>query len=383
MKRPSIVIASDSFKGSASSREVNGLLELGVRAVLPEARVRKFALADGGEGTTDALVAASHGAYRAITVADPLGDPVRARYGIVGAGDDETAIMEVAQACGFSLVEQTAENALRASSSGVGEMILDALQRGARHVLVGLGGSSTSDGGAGMARALGFRLLDADGREVAPGLAGLERIASIGRSTAAPELRGADFIALTDVTSPLFGEAGSIAAFGPQKGVPRERIGELDGWMRAYGELLGRTFGRDISTLPGAGAAGGLGAGIAAFCGGHLTSGADYVLDAIGFDEALEEADLVITGEGRMDAQTARGKAPLAVARRAREHDVPVVAIVGSRDADLSEAYAAGIDLVLPICTGPMGLEDSMREVGRLVPLAGETAARAFLLGRS
>lgn len=376
----SVLVASDSFKGSASSREVGTLIARGVKRVVPDARVRVLPIADGGEGTVEAIVSACDGSYREVTVSGPLGEPVRARYGLVHG---DTAVIEMAAAAGITLIDQTEANALSASTYGVGEMILDAVHVGARHVCVGLGGSATSDGGTGMARALGVRFLDVAGAEVPEGLAGLERLARIDASGLAPELAAVDVVALTDVTNPLAGPSGAVRVYGKQKGIPTDRVDELDGWMARYGQLLDETVGRNVAALPGAGAAGGLGAGLVAFCGTRLVRGIEYVLDAIDIDEALDGVDLVITGEGHMDAQSANGKAPVGVAQRAKRRGIPVVAVVGGRADDLGDVYERGIDLVLPICTGPMTLAESMAHTEELLPLAGESAVRALLLGRA
>lgn len=379
--RLSVLIASDSFKGSATSREVGELLAQGIRRVTPDARVQVVSIADGGEGTVEALVSGCGGEYREATVEGPLGEPVRATYGIVdGEKPGDTAVIEMAAAAGITLTHQTEEDALRASTYGVGQLVLDAIDAGARHVCVGLGGSATSDGGAGMAEALGVRLLDADGNGVPRGLAGLERLASIDVSGLDPRLADVDVVALTDVTNPLVGPKGAIHIYSHQKGVPYEHMDRYDRWMAGYARAVERATDVAVADLPGAGAAGGLGAGLAAFCGARVERGIEYVLDAIDLEGRLEGVDLVITGEGRMDAQSAFGKAPVGVAERAKRRGIPVVAVVGSRADDLGSVYECGIDLVLPICTGPITLEESMRSAGRLLPLAGETAIRAFLL---
>ena len=379
MAELNVLIAPDSFKGSATSREVGELLERGVRRVVPDARVLRFPIADGGEGTVDAIVSARDGQMREATVSGPLGEPVRARYGLV---DSTTAVIEVASAIGITLIEQNAGNALRASSLGVGQLVLDAVDAGARRVLVGLGGSATSDGGAGMAKALGARFLDDGGEPIPCGLEGLERLASIDLSHVSPKLRGVEFGVLTDVTNPLCGPEGAIAGYGPQKGVAERDVERLDGWMRRYANLLAKALGTDVAAVPGAGAAGGLGAALVAFCGARIERGIEFVLDVIGLEDAMKGVDLVITGEGRMDAQSAFGKAPVGVARRAKRHGIPVVAVVGSRADDLGGVYDAGVDLVIPCVTAPCTLEECIGSVGESVPVAAESAARAYLLGR-
>ncbi len=375
----SVLIASDSFKGSASSRKVDELLAAGVRRAAPDARVACLQIADGGEGTLDAVMAARTGELIELEVRGPVGAPVTARYGIV---DDATAVIEMAEAAGITLAEPCAANALHASTYGVGELLLDAARRGARRVLVGLGGSATSDGGAGMARALGARLLDASGVEVQDGIAGLADVASVDLSGIAPEVNGLEVVALTDVTNPLCGDTGAVCVYGPQKGIPAEMLDECDAWMGRWSAVLAKAVGFDYAQVAGAGAAGGLGFELVAVLGARIERGIEYMLDEIRLDEALDGVNLVITGEGRMDAQSAFGKAPVGVARRAMERGIPVVAVVGGRAEDLGGVYQAGIDLVVPAPIGPATLEECMAGVETLLPIAGETAARAFMLGR-
>ena len=379
MSQLTVLVASDSFKGSCSSREVNDLVAQGVRRVVPDCEVRAFPIADGGEGTVEAIVSARGGELREVEVTGPIGEPVVAHYGMV---EDHVAIVEMAEASGITLIEQNSANARRASSIGVGEVILDAIAHGATKVLIGLGGSATSDGGAGMAKALGVRFLDADGQEVPCGLDGLAHLASIDVSGIAPQVADVEFVALTDVSNPLTGEQGAVYVYGPQKGVAADERATLDGWMRAYARIVAKATGRDVERLAGAGAAGGLGAGLAAFCGARIERGIEYVLDAIRIDGAMEGVDLVITGEGRMDAQSAFGKAPVGVARRAKKAGLPVVAVVGSRSDDLGGVYDAGIDLVVSTTTGPATLEECIARVRTSIPIAGEAAMRSYLLGR-
>jgi glycerate kinase len=375
---PRVVVASDSFKGSASSARINDLIEQGLLRACPDARVRKVPVADGGEGTVDAVVSARGGTIRHAVVSGPLGGSVDAAYGLLDGG--RTAVVEMASAAGISLSDRSRTSALAASTRGVGELVLDALVHGARRVYVGLGGSATTDGGAGLACALGARLLDAEGEQVAPGAAGLERLARVDLSGLDARLAGAEVVALTDVTNPLAGPAGAAATFGPQKGLTAADVPAVDTWLGRLGRLLGEAVGADVASLPGAGAAGGLGCALAALCGARLISGIDFVLDAAGLDEALADADLAITGEGRMDAQSARGKAPVGVARRCARAGVPVVAVVGSRAEDLGDVYAQGVGLVVPALVSPATLEECVERVGVNVPIAAEAAMRAYLL---
>lgn len=379
MDKLSVLIASDSFKGSVSSMGVADLLEQGIRRVAPDCAVRKFAIADGGEGTVEAIVSATHGQIREVEVLGPLGDTVTAHYGFIG---EDTAVLEMAEASGITLIEQNSDNARRASTWGVGQVILDAVDHGARRIFIGLGGSATSDGGAGMAKALGVRFLNAEGEEIPCGLVGLSELASIDTSGMTDRLKDIEVIALTDVTNPLTGPDGAVYVFGPQKGIPADDVARLDGWMARYAEILNATVGRAVDAVPGSGAAGGLGAALVAFCGAHIQRGIETLLDLIGLDDAMEGVDLVITGEGRMDSQSAYGKAPVGVAKRAKRHGIPVVAVVGGRADDLGDVYDAGIDLVLSIATGPITLAESIARADVLVPIAGENAIRALLLGR-
>lgn len=379
METLNVLLAVDSFKGSASSAHVEDLIEEGVRRVFPTCQVKKFPIADGGEGTVEAVVTALNGEIRHVTVRNPLGSDIDATYGLVGNGD---AVIEMAAASGITLIEQNAQNALSASTWGVGQLILDAIDHGAKRIMIGLGGSATSDGGVGMAKALGARFLDVTGSEIPCGLIGLKALKSIDVSGIDPRVYDTDIVVLTDVSNPLTGENGALYVYGPQKGVERRELPVLDRWMSAYAALLEKTVGRDVASIPGAGAAGGLGAALVGFCRARIEPGIEFVLDTIGLSEAVQDVDLVITGEGRMDAQSAFGKAPVGVARRAKKYGKPVIAIVGSRAEDLGGVYDEGIGLVIPTAVAPMTLEECIAGTDRLVPIAGESAARAFLLGR-
>ncbi|WEV47101.1 glycerate kinase [Bifidobacterium sp. ESL0690] len=376
----SVLIAADSFKGSASSIQVENLIERGIRRVLPDCKVLKYPIADGGEGTVAALMAARRGERRHVKVRGPLGDEVEASYAIDGDGED--AVIEMAQASGITLIPQTPENALRASTFGVGQLILDALNTGVKRIFIGLGGSATNDGGAGMAKALGVRFLNKESDDIPCGLGGLEHLRSIDCLRIDRRVAQTRFVALTDVSNPLVGPDGALRIYGPQKGLEFAEIGQFDQWMSSYAELLNNIADYDVADIPGAGAAGGLGAGLAAFCGAEIQSGIDTVLDIIGIEEGMRHVDLVITGEGRMDSQSANGKAPIGVALRAKKYGVPVIAVVGSRAQDLGEVYGKGIDLVLDGISEPMALEQCMNRVDETIPLAAETAMRAFLLSR-
>lgn len=395
-----VLLAIDSFKGSVSSAQAEAAVAEGVRRVWPDAEVCTLPLADGGEGTLDA-VAACGGEIVTCEVAGPLGDRVSARMLV----DDErdSAVIEMAEAAGIGYSPCTESAALAASTYGVGELMLRAVRAGAKTIYIGLGGSATNDGGAGMLQALGAHLVDECGCNIAPGLAGLEHVASIDLAPALRALNGVRIVVLSDVENPLVGRRGALAVFGGQKGLPAgdaEVLRRYDCWMVGYGRLLDaaiagvraqgllrapegvRTFG-SVLGVPGAGAAGGLGAALLAL-GAELRSGVETVLDLIGFDERVRDADLVITGEGNMDEQSAAGKAPVGVARRAKRYGKPVVAVVGGRADNLDAVYGRGIDLVLPVCRRPMPLDQALdpQEATTNLICVGEAAAQAYDLAR-
>ncbi|MEF2847956.1 MAG: tRNA adenosine(34) deaminase TadA [Collinsella sp.] len=400
-RRPRRVqLAIDSFKGSVSSAQAEEAVAEGVRRVWPDAQVSALPLADGGEGTLDA-VAACGGEVVACEVAGPLGDRVSAR--MLVDGEHESAVIEMAEAAGIGYSPCTEPAALAATTYGVGELMLRAVRAGAKTIYIGLGGSATNDGGAGMLQALGVHVVDKRGCNIAPGLAGLEHVASIDLAPALRALNGARVVVLSDVENPLVGRRGALAVFGGQKGLPTdddEVLRRYDSWMVGYGRLLdaaitgaraqgllrvpegARTFG-SVLGVPGAGAAGGLGAALLAL-GAELRSGVETVLDLIGFDERVRDVDLVITGEGNMDEQSAAGKAPVGVARRANRYGKPVVAVVGGRADNLDAVYGQGIDLVLPVCRRPMPLDQALdpQEATTNLICAGEAAAQAYDLAR-
>ena len=395
-----VLLAIDSFKGSVSSAQAEAAVAEGVRHVWPDAELSALPLADGGEGTLDAI-AVRGGELSTCEVAGPLGDRVAARM-LVDV-ERESAVIEMAEAAGIGYSPCAELSALAATTYGVGELILRAVRMGAKTLYIGLGGSATNDGGAGMLQALGTRVVDDRGCDVAPGLAGLEHVASIDLAPALRALNGARVVVLSDVENPLVGRRGALAVFGGQKGLPADDVEVLrryDGWMVGYGRLLdaaifearaqgllrtpenARTFG-SVLGVPGAGAAGGLGAALLAL-GAELRSGVETVLDLIGFDERVRDVDLVITGEGNMDEQSAAGKAPVGVARRAKRCGKPVIAVVGGRADNLDAVCVRGIDLVLPICRKPMDLEQALdpQEATTNLICAGESAAQAYDLAR-
>lgn len=395
-----VLLAIDSFKGSVSSAQAEESVAKGVYRVWSDAEVSALPLADGGEGTLDA-VAARGGELSTCEVTGPLGDRVSAR--MLVDGEHESAVIEMTEAAGIGYSPCAESAALAATTYGVGELMLRAVRAGAKTIYIGLGGSATNDGGAGMLQALGARVVDDQDCNIAPGLAGLERVASIDLAPALRVLNGVRVVVLSDVENPLVGRRGALAVFGGQKGLPTgdaEALGKYDGWMVGYGRLLdaaivearergllrvpegARTFG-SVLGVPGAGAAGGLGAALLAL-GAELRSGVETVLDLMGFDERVRDVDLVITGEGNMDEQSAAGKAPVGVARRAKRYGKSVAAVVGGRADNLDAVYEQGIDLVLPICRKPMSLDQALnpQEVAANLICAGEAAARSYDLGR-
>ncbi|MFD1708151.1 glycerate kinase [Siminovitchia sediminis] len=375
-----IVIATDSFKGSASSLEVAGYLENGIRRVLPDAEVTKLPLADGGEGTVDALVAALDGKYVECEVTGPLGEKVTAKFGLVG---HRTAVIEMAEASGLPLIERKERDPFKTTTYGTGELIKAALDHGVDEILIGIGGSATNDGGAGMAQALGVSFKTSLNKEIGFGAKALENIQQIDISGLDPRLKATKITVLSDVTNPLCGETGASYIYGPQKGATQKDVQELDALLQRYGEQLESTLGKNIMNVEGAGAAGGLGAGLIAFCEAKLESGIEKVLDIIKLEDYVRGADLVITGEGKMDFQSVQGKAPIGVAKVAQKHHVPVVAVVGAEGYKIQEVYDHGIDLVVDIINKPMTLEEAMINVAPLTENAGGKIVRAYLLRKS
>ncbi|MDL5367420.1 glycerate kinase [Xanthomonas sp. NCPPB 2654] len=375
-----IVIAPDSFKESLSALEVATQIEAGFRDVFPTWTYVKVPVADGGEGTVAALVAATGGRRVPHTATGPLGAPVEAFFGM--SGDGRTAIVEMAAASGLALLPPARRDALAATSYGVGELILAALDAGARSIVVGVGGSASNDGGAGMAQALGVRLLDAQGRELGAGGGALAALARIDATGLDPRLRHCDIQVACDVDNPLTGPAGASAVFGPQKGATPAQVAQLDANLSHYAAVIDADLGIAIAALPGAGAGGGLAAALVAFLGAQLRPGADIVAEALGLEALVAAADLVVTGEGRLDSQSARGKTPLGVARIAKRHGKPVVAIGGGLGADAALLHAHGIDAMFGAVPRPCTLEQALAEAGANLRRAARNVAEAIRIGR-
>ena len=377
-----IVVAPQSLKGSLDAQEVGQAIAEGIRRVWSNADIRVVPVADGGEGTVQALVAATGGKVMRVLVTGPLVEQVVANYGMLGGDQSETAVIEMATAAGLPLVPPGQRDPRKTTTRGVGEMMQAAMAAGAKRLLIGIGGSATNDGGAGMAQALGVQLLDDQGNELPVGGAALAHLARIDVTNLDPRLKDMEIQVASDVTNPLCGPEGATAVYGPQKGATPEMVRELDAALAHYGELLRRDVGADVMNAPGAGAAGGLGAGLLAFAHAHLVPGAHLVLKTLDFATTIKGAALVLTAEGRLDSQTAYGKAVGAVAQTAKAAGAWVVALAGSVTADDAALAKMGIVAALSICNGPMALDESMRQARPLLADAAERAARLIELGQ-
>ena len=374
-----VVIAPQSFKGSISALDAARAMEQGVKRVFPDTETVLAPVADGGDGTLETLVEATAGDIRSATVTGPIGEPVEAEWGALG--DGETAMIEMARTSGLALLSLDERDPLRATTYGLGEIIREALDAGFRSFIVGIGGSATNDGGAGMAQALGVRLLDESGNDLPPGGAALAGLRKIDASGLDARAAASQFSVACDVSNPLTGPEGASAVYGPQKGATPELVEQLDGALGNFAEVVERDIGRSIDNVPGSGAAGGLGGGMMAFLDGSLRAGVDIVLDQVGLNEQLEEADLVITGEGQLDFQTVYHKAPIGVAWRAKERGIPVIAISGSLGQGFEDVHPEGIDAVASIVCAPMSLDEASTRSGELIADAAAEAMRFMKVG--
>lgn len=350
------VIAIDSFKGSMTSIEAGNAARDGILKVIPDAEVVVKPVADGGEGTVDALITGLNGTKREITVTNPLGRKIKACYGII----NDTAVIEMAAAAGIALIDRKELNPLITTTFGVGEIILDAIKNGCRNFIIGIGGSATNDGGVGMLTALGFEFLDQNGEKIGFGGGELEKICSINSSNAITELKECTFNIACDVTNPLCGENGCSAVYGPQKGATPDDVIRLDKGMRNYALITNQCVSKVDDKTEGAGAAGGLGFAFLAYLNGKLKSGINLILEQINLEESIMNADLVITGEGRLDFQSVMGKAPTGISALAKKHNVPVLAFAGGVTEDAVECNKHGIDAFFPIVRGVCTLDEAM-----------------------
>lgn len=369
-----IVIAPQAFKGSLSALEAAKALEEGCRRVFPDAEVVLVPVADGGDGTLETLVESTGGQVRSARVRGPLGELIEAPWGALG--DGRRAIIEMARASGLVLVPEARRDPRITTTFGTGELIRHTLDGGYRHLIVGIGGSATNDGGAGMAQALGAHLLDGERKELPPGGGALARLAQIDISEMDPRIEESTVEVATDVSNPLCGPQGASAIYGPQKGASPQMVQELDAAMAHYARVIQQELGIEIRDVPGAGAGGGLGGGLMAFLHATLRSGVDVVCDAVGLDRHLEGAHLVITGEGRIDHQTVFNKAPIGVARRAKKGNLPVIAIAGSLGEGYEAVFQQGIDGVEAAVATPMSLAQAQEDAFALAAAATERALR-------
>ncbi|EPQ0971981.1 glycerate kinase [Citrobacter farmeri] len=376
-----IVIAPDSYKESLSALEVANAIEQGFREIWPDADYVKLPVADGGEGTVEAMVEATTGRIVEVDVTGPLGEPVTAFYGL--SGDARTAFIEMAAASGLEQVPVTLRDPLKTTSWGTGELIRHALDVGVDHIIIGLGGSATNDGGAGMVQALGAKLLDAQQNEIGKGGAALDALARIDISQLDPRLAACRIEVACDVTNPLTGKEGASAVFGPQKGATAETIDRLDTALAHYAQIIARDLKADVLELAGGGAAGGMGAALYAFCGAQLRRGIEIVTDALQLDAYVADADLVITGEGRIDSQTIHGKVPVGVAKVAKRYNKPVIGIAGSLTADVGIVHEHGLDAVFSVIYTICTLDDALKNAAENVRMTARNVAATLKMGQT
>ena len=375
-----IIIAPDSYKESLTAMEVATAIEAGFRQVMPDAEYIKLPMADGGEGTVQSLVDASNGSIIEHQVTGPLGEQVPAFFGIMG--DDKTAVIEMAAASGLHLVSPNLRNPMLTTSYGTGELILAALDHGVDHIIVGIGGSATNDGGIGMAQALGVQLLDNKGQALGFGGQALAQLATIDISHIDPRLAHIKLEVACDVDNPLCGKKGASHIFGPQKGATPAMVAELDQHLAHYAAIIKRDLAIDVKDMAGAGAAGGMGAALLGLFNAQLRSGIEIVIDAVHLGDIIKDADLVITGEGRIDSQTIHGKTPIGVARTAKKYHKPVIGIAGCLSQDCGVVYDHGIDAVFSVVPAAMSLEHAFNNAAVNVELTARNIAAIYCLGR-
>jgi glycerate kinase len=377
-----IIIAPDSFKENLTSLQVASAIEKGIKKVIPDAECIKVPMADGGEGTVQSLVDATNGKIITQNVRDPLGRVVSARYGILG--DNKTAVIEMAEASGLPLVEKSSRNPLNTTTYGTGQLIIDALDKGAEKIIIGLGGSATVDGGSGLAQALGIKFKLKNNQTVTGYCAGgmLHEIDAIDMSEIDERIKRTKFIVACDVDNPLIGNRGAARVFGPQKGATAEMVERLDQNLKHFADVIKKDLGVDISELPGAGAAGGVGGALVAFVDAQLQRGVEIVIEMTKLKSYLKRADLVITGEGRIDFQTAFGKTPAGVAQAAKSLGVSVLAIGGGLADDAAGVFEHGIDGLESSTAREMSLEESIKKAPKYLENAAERAIRLILIGK-
>ncbi|WP_061014222.1 glycerate kinase [Photobacterium leiognathi] len=373
-----IIIAPDSYKESLTAMEVATAIENGFRQVIPNAEYIKLPMADGGEGTVQSLVDASNGTIIEHSVTGPLGEQVNGFFGLMG--DGKTAIIEMAAASGLHLVSPELRNPMLTTSFGTGELILAALDKGVEHIIVGIGGSATNDGGIGMAQALGVRFLDENNKQISYSGGALDRLHRIDISNIDPRLVSVKLEVACDVDNPVCGEKGASQVFGPQKGATPEMVTQLDNNLAHYAEIIKRDLGKDVKDMAGAGAAGGMGAALLGLFNAQLRPGIEIVMDAVNLADALKDADLVITGEGRIDSQTIHGKTPIGVARTAKRFNKPVIGIAGSLSYDCNVVHEHGIDAVFSVVPRSVSLAEALAEAAINVELTARNVAAIYNL---
>ena len=369
-----ILVAPDSFKDCMRAIEVAEALSLGLRKVIPEAEIRMLPMADGGEGTVESLIDATGGEIVDLQVHDPLMRKITSFYGI--SGDASTAVIEMAAASGLELLEPGERNPWITSTFGTGELIFHALERGCRKILLGIGGSASNDAGMGMASALGVSFLDTHGKPVSQGGGALADVKQISMEGLDPRIADTEILVACDVTNPLSGPQGASFVYGPQKGADSEMVEGLDKNLSQLARLISDQLEKEVDVVPGAGAAGGLGAGLMAFLGASLVKGFDMGAETVSLEEAIQWADLVITGEGKMDSQTRFGKTPFGVAQMAKKYGKPVIGVAGTLEEDASDLYKEGFDLLLSIQEKPIGLEEALENAPHLLERTGERIGR-------
>ena len=371
-----VVLAPQGFKESLSGMEIAEAMAIGVKSVWPEAETVLIPVADGGDGTLQALVDSSGGEVRSAEVEDAIGRTIESQWGALGNGT--TAVIEVASAVGLARLGQDERDVRNASTFGVGQLFIEALDAGFTDFIIGVGGSATNDGGSGMIQALGGKLTDSDGNDIARGGIALLDLVNIDVSGLDPRLANVNVVVACDVNNPLCGTRGASAIFGPQKGATAEDIQELDAALANFAEIIAKNLHKDVAEIPGAGASGGLAAGLMGFFDARLRLGADIVLEALNIEKHLKDAELVIVGEGQFDRSTVFNKSPVAVAQRAKRNGIPVIGIAGSLGAGFREVHEHGIDAVFSLVNRPMTLKAAMGDTKRLVAIATEQACRAI-----
>lgn len=376
-----IVIAPDSYKESLSALEVATQIEAGFREIFPQAEFVKLPVADGGEGTVEAMVAATDGQIINVTVTGPLGEKADAFFGL--SGDEKTAFIEMAAASGLERVPAAKRNPLKTTSYGTGELIRCALDHGVEHCIIGIGGSATNDGGAGMVQALGARLLTREGKQIGYGGGELAYLDHIDISQLDKRIQKCRFEVACDVTNPLTGDDGASAIFGPQKGATPAMVKQLDGYLRHYAQVIEKDLGIEVENVPGAGAAGGMGAALQAFCHAELRQGIEIVTEALGLDALVKDATLVITGEGRIDSQSINGKVPIGVARVAKRYNKPVIGIAGSLTEDVGIVHEHGIDAVFSVLYSICTLEEALGDAANNVRMTARNIAATIKLAQN